>query len=345
MSSPERQRVQVRDPAGILAVVPHLFGFVPARSLVIIAVGGPHALVRLGFRYDLPDPPSQDEATYIAEHMCTVFRGNHATTAIIVGYGPGTLVTPLTDVLRHALPRAGIRLHEALRVDEGRYWSYLCPDPACCPPDGTPIPGADHPLSARLASSGLTVAPSREALAATIAPAPGQDAIAAATRTARSDIRAQITGEGEQAAVATAKKLVQDAITAYRAGESITDLAHLARLTVALDSIEVRDDAWARMRPEHRADHIRLWTDVTRYAAPGFVAAPASLLAFTAWQAGDGALGMIALDRAQDDNPDYTMAQLIRDALSCGLPPSAAELSMTPEEVAESFDERRRKDS
>ena len=52
------------------------------------------------------------------------------------------------------------------------------------------------------------------------------------------------------------------------------------------------------MDPEHHAAHARLWTDLTRRACPGYVAAPAALLAFTAWQAGNGALANLALDRA-----------------------------------------------
>ena len=39
-------------------------------------------------------------------------------------------------------------------------------------------------------------------------------------------------------------------------------------------------------------------------------------LAFTAWQAGDGALANVALDRALADTPGYTMALLLRDAIA-----------------------------
>jgi hypothetical protein len=49
-----------------------------------------------------------------------------------------------------------------------------------------------------------------------------------------------------------------------------------------LRSMRVRDDAWSRMKPEYRADHLRPWTDLTRLAQPGYVPAPASLLAFVA---------------------------------------------------------------
>ena len=47
----------------------------------------------------------------------------------------------------------------------------------------------------------------------------------------------------------------------------------------------------------------------------------------------------MALERALDADPGYTMALLIRDAVASGLPPSAAQLPMTPEDVAESYGE------
>jgi hypothetical protein len=66
------------------------------------------------------------------------------------------------------------------------------------------------------------------------------------------------------------------------------------------------------------------------------------LLAFVAWQAGDGALASIAIERALDADPGYSMALLIADALHAGLPPSAARLSMSPKQVAASYAKHRR---
>jgi Domain of unknown function (DUF4192) len=93
------------------------------------------------------------------------------------------------------------------------------------------------------------------------------------------------------------------------------------------------------MDPGHSGAHQRLWTDVVRRAQPGYVAAPAALLAFVAWQSGDGALANVALDRAQADDPRYSMAALLRQVISAGAPPSLARLPMTPEEVAASYDD------
>ena len=113
----------------------------------------------------------------------------------------------------------------------------------------------------------------------------------------------------------------------------------IAWITVALRDLRVRDDAWARMDPAQADAHRRLWIDVTRRAQPGYVAAPAALLAFVAWQSGDGALANVALDRAVADEPRYSMALLLRQVITAGAPPHLARLPMTPEEVAASYDD------
>jgi len=108
-------------------------------------------------------------------------------------------------------------------------------------------------------------------------------------------------------------------------------------LTVILQDVQVRDDAWSRLAPTHRQASLRLFLDLTRLARRGYVAAPASLLAVAAWQCGNGALANVALDRALDDDPNYSMAHTIRLGVTAGAPPTMARLPMTPEQVAEAY--------
>ena len=128
-------KIKVGSVAGFLAVVPHLLGFVPERSLVVVGLDSARGRIVLGFRYDLPDPPDPDRAREIAEHASGVLGQRGVGTAIAAGYGPGTLVTPVAGPLRTALGTAGIAVRDVLRVENGRYWSYVCQDPGCCPAD------------------------------------------------------------------------------------------------------------------------------------------------------------------------------------------------------------------
>jgi hypothetical protein len=223
----------------------------------------------------------------------------------------------------------------------------VCTEPACCPPEGTPFDVAGHPAARTLLSAGGRVLASREDLAATVAAAGGQlgRTMRKATRQAVASVAgcaARMSGTGlpvsaPRLTAVLGQLAVREVIGHYREGGAV-DPEDAAWITVALRQVRVRDDAWARMDVEHRQAHLRLWTDLTRLARPGYVAAPASLLAFVAWQSGDGALANVALDRALADNPHYSMARLLREALDSGAPPSMARLPMTPEEVAAAYD-------
>jgi hypothetical protein len=336
----------VGSPADVLAVVPHLFGFHPQRSFVVLGATGPRQEVKLSFRYDLPDPPDAAEAADIAEHAAAVLVKWRIGTVIAIGYGPGRLVTPVADALAAQVRHHRLRLRELLRADDGRYWSYLCRDPDCCPADGTPFDYSTQAVAAEMTAAGLAAYPDRQARAQALAPLSGaaaramDEAIERACAQAQTLVdRARRAGGGNplRLAVNQGRRTVREAISHYRQGGQITDDDGFALVAVGLVHLPVRDDAWARMVPEHCAAHLRLWTDVVRRVSGPWLPAPASLLAFTAWQDGDGTLANLALDRALAADPSYSMARLLREILTAGVPPSRARLPMTPEQVAASY--------
>jgi len=316
-------KVQLRaaTPDAVLAVIPHMLGFYPSRSLVVLGLGEQNR-VMVTFRYDLPEPSDYELATDIAHHAEYVLTRERISAAMLIGYGPGELVLPVLAQTAARIGNQGIHLQEALRADAGRYWSLLCSDVSCCPPEGRSYDPGSHPAAAAMTDAGLTAHPDREALARTIQrPAGTAGTIARATEEARLRL-ARLAGGGEAAGdrdpklqvIRAGRSQVQQAIRRYRAGDRIDSIAHLAWLAVLLSDIWVRDDAWARMTPAHRDEHCRLWTDVLRAAAVDFVPAPASLLAFTAWQAGNGALAAMAVDQALAADPAYSMARLLNNA-------------------------------
>jgi hypothetical protein len=330
----------------MLAIVPHLLGFHPQLSFVVIGAGGPRQRVEIGFRYNLPDPPSGEAAGEIADHALAVLAQRGATTVIGIGYGPGRLVTPVADAFAAAVRQRRLDLRELLRVEESRYWSYLCANAACCPADGTVFDYPSHPAAAAMTVAGLAAYPDRDAIAATLAPLTGAAARSMDQAIDRACVKAQAlmdraqrkgSGNPLRLAISQGRRAVREAVGVYRDGGRITDEDTFAWLAVSLVHLAVRDDAWARMVPEHRQAHLALWADIVRRADGPWLPAPASLLAFTAWQAGDGTLANIALDRALAADPGYSMALLLRDILAAGVPPSQAQLPMTPEEVAASY--------
>ena len=338
--------VRISSPADALAIVPHLLGFHPANSLVVIGAGRPRDRIELAFRYDLPDPPDSGKAADIAAHSLAVLDRRRLTTVIGIGYGPGRLVTPVADVLAAGLRQAGLRPREADALEDGRHWSYICRNPACCPAEGVPFDVGAHPAAAAMIVAGMAAYPDRGALARTVAPVsgPAADSMDRATRRAgqrAADLLSAAAGpspnDRTRLLVADGRRAVIEAIQTYRGGGQVSEDDQVAWLSVVLARLPVRDDAWARMDPEHRQAHLRLWADVVRRACSPYVPAPASLLAFTAWQAGDGALANIAIDRALASDPTYSMALLLRDIMDAGVPPSAARMPMTPDQVAASY--------
>jgi hypothetical protein len=347
----EKVRVKVGSAEGILAVVPHLLGFHPDHSLVVLGISGPHGRIRLAFRYDLPEPPDRALSAEIAAHAAAVLAREHLTVAMVIGYGPGQAVTPVTDVAVPALRSAGIILNDVLRVDEGRYWSYLCENPQCCPPDGTPCDPAGHPAAAALEAAGLAARTNRAALADTLtrtaeATGPMAQAVERARRRAarliEDSLHATPDGDILQSIADAGRRSVRLAVAQYRRGAQLADLDEVAWIGLALTDLRVRDDAWARMDPKFNEAHQRMWTHLVRMLPAEFAPAPAALLAFTAWQSGDGALAAIAIQRALDADPGYSMAKLIGEALQAGLPPAAARLPMTPKQVAATYARHRK---
>ena len=156
--------------------MPHLLGFVPDMSLVVIGTAPPRDRIRVTLRYDLPDPPDADLAADIAAHAAGVLGAQRLPAAVAVGYGPEALVTPVAGAFLDASHLAGIDAARLLRVENGRYWSYRCDDEACCPAAGVPFDGSAHPASAALDGAGLRVLPGRAGVAARIAPLGGDTA-------------------------------------------------------------------------------------------------------------------------------------------------------------------------
>jgi hypothetical protein len=352
--------VRAGSPAALLRLVPHLLGFVPEASLVVIGVAPPRDRIRVTLRYDLPAapaagyaaPPAADLVAEIAAHALGVLSTQRLTAAVAIGYGPEALVTPVATELRKAARQAAIDVGEFLRVQDGRYWSLVCGNEQCCPAEGVPFDTApaDPAEAAALARIGDQVLASRAAVAARVAPLGGiaRKSMRQATRRAEQHIarllgqvrRSGRLGAARHMIAAEGLAAVGAMIARYRDGGRYTSDDEIARITVALRDLRVRDDAWARMDPGHSGAHQRLWTDVVRRAQPGYVAAPAALLAFVAWQAGEGALANVALDRALADDARYSMALLLRQVIAAGAPPSLARLPMTPEEVAASYHEQ-----
>jgi hypothetical protein len=114
-------------------------------------------------------------------------------------------------------------------------------------------------------------------------------------------------------------------VTGYADHGHALDVDTGAALLAGLTSAAARDAclAWVDRHRMLLDPAIEVLTDLTRRAEPPYGASPAALLAFCAWQRGDGALANLAADRALADDPGYRLARLLAQAFTAGLDPAA----------------------
>ncbi|MBX6358354.1 MAG: DUF4192 domain-containing protein, partial [Micromonosporaceae bacterium] len=343
-SSPARTRLTVRSTVDLLALVPCLLGFHPADSLVVVAMR--RGQVIFAARGDLPAARAPRAASgALAGQLAAVVRRQGCEAAVVIGYGPADRVAAAAPVGCDALSRQGVQVLDALRVTAGRYFSLLCADPRCCPPDGTAFDASASPLAAEAVFAGQVVLPDRDALVRQLAPVggPARESMHLAAGRAEDRLARLLAGaagatsgkpdagrpapggpetpagRGAAAVLRAGRAAVRQALARGEAGQRLTD-DEVAWLALLLCHPVVRDFAWQRTGPDDW--QIALWTDVLRRVEPDLAAAPGSLLAFAAWRSGFGSLAGIALERALDADPAYPMALVLDDMLRRGLPPS-----------------------
>jgi len=321
----------------LVELVPYLFGFHPTASVVVLTMTGPQR--EIGFRARSDLVADHDSAAF-ARWLTEILVRNDAEAAAILVYAPDDWsgqIESLQHAFETALHAADIEIFEFMRVQQGRWWSLLCADPSCCPPEGIPLAreaGAASVVAAEMTYAGATVLPDREALVATLRPCGSLVRAAMDQATARVEeewIDRLLGGGTLMAWRDETDGLHRRLVDRWAAGDQALSDDEAARLVVGLSDKLVRDRCLgvvdSPLRPAARA----LWAELVRRARPSDVAPPATMLAWAAWQDGDGAFANIALDRAVISDPTYALARLLGHALAHGLPPSTgaglAELS------------------
>ena len=324
MTSTSAPVVRLSAPGEIIAALPHLCGFVPSESVVVLSLHPPRGRVGLVVRLDLPQAAAVDEAAALlvdrvrtdAPHevlvvVCTERAGRLPHRGLVAGLG-------------RACEDAGIVVRDALLARGDRWWSYRCTAPTCCPPDGTPVPRApDSPRLGLLAAedvlAGRQVLPDRAALVRAVAAPTGS----AADTAERDLVRAE--RDWREAALRDGLVATSDAALARWSAALVTtgrgrEALDAAGLVVALAHVPVRDRVltWAVDRSDAL---LALLQHVAHHATPPRDAPVCTLLAVTAWSRGDGALANVALDRALASDPGYRLAGLVRLGLDHAIPP------------------------
>ncbi|MET0952600.1 MAG: DUF4192 domain-containing protein [Aeromicrobium sp.] len=305
------------DIPDLLNALPTLFGFRPRESLVAVATYGPRRRFGFRLRLDLPEPEHVDEVgRLVAGHL----RHQGAEGAILVA------VTRQQDVALDLLDAIHAELDEIdlivrARTDGERYWT----DEPGFPDDGIEYETSDHHLAiVQAVAAGQEILPDRQALVDRFAPPTGERLrwLDHAADDILDELLPQLATATPETVVDAGMAVLGPIIDRSAAGESISD-ADLLRFAAWVSSIRVRDAVWTRITRDNAADMLRLLAHVSRSVVDPFEPAVLSLAAFAAWLTGDGAQALIAVERAIEADPEYSMAHLMLDVLQRAVPPSS----------------------
>jgi hypothetical protein len=320
----------------LLALLGIRLGFHPTESLLVGSVDGPSH--RLGFvlRVDLPGPQDVDkQVAGIVQVLCS----QRAQRVVVVALGTGGDIGTLVDTAVHALAEASIDVVEALVADGRRWWCRLCPDGSCGDPAGTAYDLTATSAMAQAVVAGVSVLPSRAALAEGFAAVPGplRDAVTAAADDVRADQLRFWSRHGARRPLhrtpavltrgaAQVRRLLASAVESgpleerHGSNDRLTAQG-MAELAVLVGLVPVRDVAWSLMARSSARGHAAVWAQVSRYAPVELSAAPLALAGFASWLHGDGAAAWCAVERCLSEHPSYSMALLLSEALERALPP------------------------
>jgi hypothetical protein len=324
--------IRLRVPGDVLGIVPAMLGFHPEESVVLLCLAGPRRQVRLTLRADLPDRPVASSARELVERAAEA--GAEAIVAVIYSEAPAVGVGPLglphRRLARHlgrACSACGLEVLDVLMVGRGRWWSFRCEEPSCCPPEGTELPTDPTPdvlrYQAESVARGSRVWPRRADLVASVAPPdPARSAVLAPVFDAARDELESAAGEGADLRIETVH-LFRDLHVRYREGGRRLDDAETARLALGLRDVHARDDVLGWGGGAHPGALLSLLGDLLRDVPPPHDPPAATVLAWVAYQSGDGALAQCALDRALASDPAYNLALLLQHAIGHAVAPVA----------------------
>lgn len=302
--------VNVKGVDELAAVIPHLLGFQPTESLVVVPLspGAPVARVDL--------PATSQEREEVGELLLSAYlrHAEPGAQLAIVCFSEDLQAAELASQhLAGGLTSHGVEVPARVWVAEDA-WTNLDTGQ-----------GGDRTREAQMLMAAEFVVAGRQA------PAAGRDELARQLVGDRGPVAEQLPGVRDRAAVnggaAAERAWVTHRINLFDGnGEAPSD-RDSARLLVALQDVQTRDDALMRITTDNAASNRALWTDLTR-RAPDEVRTPAAtLLGFSSWLDGDGAGAWVALDQIAPGNDSYPFADLLTQALQQAVPPSAWENS------------------
>jgi hypothetical protein len=316
--SPGRSAIILRTPDELLAAMPHMLGFRPQESIVLVPVSKGLPIARV----DLPRTGrDRDE---VLRHLSGPYGRNArpgAMVALVCVTEDHRSAELASQHLGEGLKNVGVATPLRIWATDQRWMEFNSGEAG----------NRTTETATRITAEAVMVgrarpAATRESLAESLV---GDRApVAELLPSARAAAESSNTIAEHHWAVGRLEQFHAD-------GNRLND-HDAARMLVALTSTKVRDALWEDMSRDNATEHTALWTDLTR-RAPDEVRTPAAtLLAFSSWLNGDGAKAWCALDQIPD-GPPYSMAALVATVLQEGVNPAVWEQMRAPGAASETF--------
>lgn len=309
----------VKTPADLVSAVPFLIGYHPVNSLVVISVKDD--ALNMAMRVDLPEANTPAKAfDTLASHL----KRDEAEMALIVAYSDDREANErVLNEMLNACTRAEIKVKEAMEIRAGKYRSVICQDETCCPADGNEMPDfkSARVTAEQVADGKVLPFESSEGLVASL------DSNELATNKEFGDLvnsiinaenpenKGQFSNEFQRKG---AEALNEMKLLFSLEAEISNELK--AQVIAGVQDIQVRDYALGLFEDSEMGKNFYL--TLFKSAPKEFSHPLASLASAYVYECGEGALAQRLLDKAIENDPEYSLSKLLRRVFSSGWPPT-----------------------
>jgi hypothetical protein len=326
---PSKRTPVIANADELIGAIPYLIRVRPHRSLILLAGNASSSTNILSATTSLPT----------AEHALAAARElrlslAHAIDHVWTHHGElidtGSLIVvddsnnPLPhrafiDALTAELGDTGITIPHSLWTPiarPGEIWH--CYDPCRC--RGVTADMSTSTLAVQLTVDGITVADSRDQLAATLGPSQPERLAARAALIHKRQTDEPRDGDSVDAAI----QAVDSAIAAASTQPDLPNLVddQIADLAAALAQPRVRDHCLAVAISDQAEAAQRLWTTLARETPAPHRDVPLVLLGIDAYLRSNVTYANVAFELALDANPDNFLAGRLLKASHAGIPPT-----------------------
>ena len=318
-----KNEIQIDGPANLLATVPYLLGFNPAKSLVIVAVKGNKDQVVVTMTLDLSEKIDGFEKDFLKKLKETIKRsGADGLVAIFYVEQNPFNYQILSETFMSEIS-TDFHVRDILWVCDSKWASFLCSDESCCPEQGRQLV-IDENINSLSKTNKLVAGSKNEVQNFLKSTKINQDLVPFLSKFAKQKAKAQHQNslekwEGTQFKYLSAKKASQN-----------LDIELAARLLFCLTDIPVRDGLLAhhielaQISEDPHKYLINLaqnWAKIAVEAPETFRPPICTCIAAFMWQAGEGILARSAVNFALAQDPQFYLAKLLNSALDSGMPP------------------------